>query len=440
MNTRMANASPDSLVEQWVRPQVRALSAYHVPEVGNLIKLDAMENPYTWPMSMVDEWLEVLRGVSLNRYPDPQARDLKTRLRTTLQVPPGMDIMLGNGSDELIQIIAMAVAAPGRVVLSPEPSFSMYRMIAAFAGLEFVGVPLNANDYSLDMPALHKAIARHRPAVIFLSYPNNPTGNLFDEQQVCELIEASPGLVVVDEAYNAFTGAAQGSASAVGGRSRHPASCDTSASMHVAGCAGTASTFMPRLAQYDNLLVLRTLSKMGLAGLRMGVLAGSPAWLNELDKIRLPYNISVLTQVSAEFALRHYDVLEAQAARLRDNREQLLTALRALGTMPKCGGRSLLASLSPSLRSPATLVPPCASQDAQEAPLNGITVYPSRANFILFRVPAGRATQIFESLKAQGVLIKSMHGASALLVDCLRVTVGTPEENQVFLKALEQAL
>ena len=362
MNTKIAN-----IVEQWIRPQVRALSAYHVPEVGNRIKLDAMENPYTWPAPLVDGWLEVLRNVSLNRYPDPQARDLKACLRTTLQIPQGMDIMLGNGSDELIQIIAMAVAVPGRTVLSPEPSFSMYRMIAAFAGLEFVGVPLNANDYSLDMPALRAAIIQHRPAVVFLSHPNNPTGNLFDEQQVCDLIEISPGLVVVDEAYNAFAG----------------------------------STFMPRLAQYDNLLVLRTLSKMGLAGLRMGVLAGSPAWLNELDKIRLPYNISVLTQASAEFALRHYDVLEAQAAKLRDNREQLLTALRTL---------------------------------------NGITVYPSRANFILFRVPAGRASQIFESIKAQGVLIKSMHGASALLADCLRVTVSTPEENQAFLKALEKAL
>jgi histidinol-phosphate aminotransferase len=376
------NAKSTQLIAQWIRPQVRALSAYHVPEVGNLIKLDAMENPYTWPTPLVDAWLEVLRNVSLNRYPDPQARDLKARLRTTLQIPQDMDIMLGNGSDELIQIIAMAVAAPGRVVLSPEPSFSMYRMISAFAGLEFVGVPLNANDYSLDMPAMREAIIQRRPAVVFLSHPNNPTGNLFDEQQVCELIEISPGLVVVDEAYNAFAD----------------------------------STVMPRLAQYDNLLVLRTLSKMGLAGLRMGVLAGSPAWLNELDKIRLPYNISVLTQASAEFALRHYDVLEAQAAKLRDNREQLLAALRVLGTMSKCGG------------------------DVQEPPLNGITVYPSRANFILFRVPAGHARRIFESIKAQGVLIKSMHGASALLADCLRVTVGTPEENQAFLKALEHAL
>lgn len=352
---------------QWIRPQVRALSAYHVPEVGHLIKLDAMENPYTWPAPMVEEWLNVLRTVSLNRYPDPHARDLKARLRSTLQVPPGMDIMLGNGSDELIQIIAMAVAVPGRTVLSPEPSFSMYRMIAAFAGLEFVGVPLDAKDHGLDMPAMREAIARHRPAVVFLSYPNNPTGNLFDEQQVRELIDISPGLVIVDEAYNAFAD----------------------------------STFMSYLTQYDNLLVLRTLSKMGLAGLRMGVLAGSPVWLNELDKIRLPYNISVLTQASAEFALRHYDVLEAQAAKLRDHREQLLTALRAL---------------------------------------KGITVYPSRANFILFRVPTGRAAHIFESIKTQGVLIKSMHGASALLADCLRVTVSTPEENQAFLQALEKAL
>lgn len=354
-------------VTEWIRPEVRALSAYHVPEVGDLIKLDAMENPYTWPSSLVDDWLETLRHVSLNRYPDPHAPCLKAALRERLGVPAGMDILLGNGSDELIQMIDMAVNGPGRVVLSPEPSFSMYRMIAAFTGLNFVGVPLDAGDFSLNMAAMREAIARHRPAVVFLSYPNNPTGNLFDEHAVCDLIEACPGLVVVDEAYSAFAG----------------------------------RSLMDRLGEHDNLLVLRTLSKMGLAGLRLGILAGSPAWLNELDKIRLPYNINVLTQASAEFALRHYDVLEAQAAQLRIDREQLLARMRALP---------------------------------------GITVYPSQANFILFRVPAGKAQAIFAAIKADGVLIKSMHGANPLLADCLRVTVGTPEENAVFLAALDRAL
>lgn len=358
---------PHDRVAEWIRPEIRALSAYHVPEVGDLIKLDAMENPYAWPPSLVDDWLETLRHVSLNRYPDPHAPHLKAALRARLGVPNGMDILLGNGSDELIQMIDMAVSGPGRLVLSPEPSFSMYRMIAAFTGLNFVGVPLNAGDFSLNMAAMHEAIARHKPAVVFLSYPNNPTGNLFDEHAVCELIEICPGLVVVDEAYSAFAG----------------------------------NSLMDRLDKYDNLLVLRTLSKMGLAGLRLGVLAGSPVWLNELDKIRLPYNINVLTQASAEFALRHYDVLEAQAAQLRAGREQLLARMR---TLP------------------------------------GITVYPSQANFILFRAPAGQAPAIFAAIKAGGVLIKSMHGAGTLLNDCLRVTVGTPEENARFVAVLDRAL
>ncbi len=354
-------------VSQWIRPQIHALSAYHVPDPGNLIKLDAMENPYTWPQPLVDEWLETLRHASLNRYPDPQAHVLKARLREVLDIPQGMDILLGNGSDELIQMIAMAVAGPGRTVLSPEPSFSMYRMIAAFTGFEYISVPLNAGDFSLDMPAMLDAIARHQPAVVFLSYPNNPSGNLWNADELCELIAAAPGLVVVDEAYNAFAD----------------------------------DTFMPRLADFDNLLVLRTLSKMGLAGLRLGVLAGAKAWLDEFDKIRLPYNIGVLTQTSAEFALRHYDVLEAQAAQIRADREQLLARMRVL---------------------------------------NGITAYPSRANFILFRVPAGRAPEIFAAIKADGVLIKSMHGASPLLNDCLRVTVGTPQENEAFLAALAKVI
>ncbi|MCK4951983.1 MAG: aminotransferase class I/II-fold pyridoxal phosphate-dependent enzyme, partial [Gammaproteobacteria bacterium] len=192
--------------QQLIRPEIQALSAYHVPESGNLIKLDAMENPYTWPEEMVQEWLQDLRDVSINRYPDPSAQQLSMSLREAFTVPKGMEILMGNGSDELIQMIAMAVAEKDRVILAPQPSFVMYKMIATFTGMQFVGVPLNADDFSLDMHAMHQAIDKHQPAVIFLAYPNNPTGNLFAEEQVREIIEQAPGLVVVDEAYAAFAG------------------------------------------------------------------------------------------------------------------------------------------------------------------------------------------------------------------------------------------
>lgn len=349
-------------LQQWIRPEVQALTAYHVPDPGTLIKLDAMENPYTWPPEVVAGWLEVLRGVTLNRYPDPGAARLKERLRAAFRLPADSAVLLGNGSDELIQMILMALAGPGRTVVAPEPTFSMYRIISVGVGMNYVGVPLKA-DFSLDVAATRAAIDKHKPAVVFIAYPSNPTGNLFAAEDICAIIEAAPGLVVVDEAYSAF--------------------CD--------------ADFSGYLARYEHLLILRTVSKLGLAGLRLGFLVGAPSWLRELDKLRLPYNINVLTQASAEFALNHYAMLLEQAGRIRADREALYQALRALP---------------------------------------GVTAFPSQANFILFRVGAGRAGDIFQRLKEAGVLIKNLHGSHPALHDCLRVTVGRPEENRAFLDAL----
>lgn len=352
-------------IAHWVRPEIRALRAYHVPPSAGLIKLDAMENPYAWPPAVVDEWAAALREVSLNRYPDPAPQQLMASLREFSGVPAGASLMLGNGSDELIQLIMLALAGPGRKVLAADPAFSMYRMISLFVGLEFVGVPLRMPDFELDVEAMLAAIAEHRPAVVLIDHPNNPSGRLFAADDVRRVIEAAPGLVVVDEAYQAFSG----------------------------------ETLMPWLQEYPQLLILRTLSKMGLAGLRLGLLAGHPAWVAELDKIRLPYNVNVLTQTSARFALGHRAMLEEQAARIRADRERLY---QAMCTMP------------------------------------GLTVQPSRANFILFRTLPGQGERVFAGLSARRVLIKNLAGAG--LPDCLRVTVGTPEENQAFLAALAAVL
>ncbi|WP_295413304.1 histidinol-phosphate transaminase [uncultured Thiodictyon sp.] len=353
----------ENLIAQLVRPEIRALGAYHVPDPAGLIKLDAMENPYTWPLELQSEWLEVLRGASINRYPDPQGQIVQDALREAIGIPAGQGILLGNGSDELIQLLALTVAAPGRKVLSVEPGFVMYRMIALFAGLDYVGVPLAAADFSLDLPAVLEALERERPALTYIAYPNNPTGNLFDEADVCRIIESAPGLVIVDEAYAPFTD----------------------------------HSFLPRLGDWPNLLVLRTVSKMGLAGLRLGYLAGPPAWLHEIDKTRLPYNINVLTQVTAAFALRHRAVLDAQTQAIRVERGRLYAALAAIP---------------------------------------GVHAYPSDANFILLRLPAGRADAVFAGIKQRGVLVKNLNAAHPLLRDCLRVTVGMPQENDAFLAAL----
>jgi histidinol-phosphate aminotransferase len=353
-------------INRFIRPQLRALQSYHVPPAAGLIKLDAMENPYSWPDWLLNDWLDTLRQAALNRYPDPAARALKSRLRGVLGVPEAADVILGNGSDELIQMIIQAVAAPGHVILAPEPTFVMYRQIAVVAGLDFQGVPLRA-DFTLDADAVIEAITTHQPAVVFLAYPNNPTGNLFDREAIETILSCSPGLVVLDEAYAPFAD----------------------------------DSFMGDLGCCDNLLVLRTLSKLGLAGVRLGLLAGAGEWLAEIEKTRLPYNISTLDQLTGEFALRHYAVFEEQAKTIRRQRGALLDRLQALP---------------------------------------GLTVYPSAANFILFRVPGGRGGEVFEGLKSNGILIKNLVGSAPALADCLRVTVGKPEENAAFVAALASLL
>ncbi|MEN8174970.1 MAG: histidinol-phosphate transaminase [Pseudomonadota bacterium] len=357
----------DDFVKRWVRPEIGAMHAYAVADATGMVKLDAMENPYAWPPALREDWSRLLQGTDVNRYPDPRAGELTRVLRDAMQVPPGAEVLLGNGSDEIIQMLAMTLGGPGRTLVSVDPGFVMYRLIAAFTGMAYHGVALDGSDFGLDADALLQAIRETEPALVFLAYPNNPTGNLFDAGLIEQVIESAPGLVVIDEAYAPFTDA----------------------------------SFMPRVDEFANLAVMRTLSKMGLAGLRLGLLAGRPSLIREVDKTRLPYNINTLTQRSASFALEHLEIFDAQTGTIRHDRELLYGAL---------------------------------------AEIDGITPYPSAANFILFRCPAGRGPGIFEGLKQRNVLIKNLDGSHALLRDCLRVTVGTPQENDRFQQALKETL
>lgn len=355
------NPSKDK-IRNFFSPRILNSNAYHVPSAEGLIKLDAMENPYDWPETMVEAWLACLREVHPNRYPDPQPLSLKQSLRQYAQVPKEAEILLGNGSDEIIQILLMTLLGHSdATVLAPEPTFVMYRQLASMLGIQFAGVPLQT-DFSLDPEKMMRAIQLHQPQLVFLAYPNNPTGNLFDADLIHELIDQAPGLVVIDEAYAPFAEA----------------------------------SFMAQLENYDNLLVMRTLSKLGLAGLRLGFLAGPPAWLEQLDKLRLPYNINILTQLTAEFALAHADVFAKQTSQIRVDRERL-------------------------------------SKQLQSLPM--VEVYPSAANFLLMRVPD--ADDVFQQLKAQKILVKNLSPAGGLLKNCLRVTIGTPAENQAFLGSIK---
>lgn len=365
----MSSISASSLAGALLRKEVIDLHAYHVPDSAGYIKLDAMENPYSVPPGLRREIAEAVSVAAINRYPDPTAASLKEKIRDVTGLPQGMEVLLGNGSDELIQLLAMAVNKPGAVLLSVEPSFVMYKMIATFTGMRYVGVPLVTNsgaaDFSLDLPATLAAIRRDKPALVFLAYPNNPTGNLFPAEAVAQIITASPGLVVVDEAYYAFA----------------------------------SDSFLPHLMHYPNLLVMRTFSKLGMAGLRLGFLAGSAVWLGQLEKLRLPYNVGVLPQLVAEKLLMHHDVLLQQAEQIKRDRAKLYRQLNEIAT---------------------------------------VRAYASEANFLLFRV--ANATGVFNGLKRRSVLIKNLNGGHPTLKDCLRVTVGTPDENERFIAALQETV
>ncbi len=347
--------------DQLIRPEILAVKAYHVAEAEGMVKLDAMENPYPLPEALRRGLAEVLARVELNRYPEPSGRKLRELLARKMHVPQGMELLLGNGSDELIQIVTLAMARPGAVMMFPAPTFVMYGMNATLTGMRAVPVPLR-EDFSFDADAFVARMKRERPALVFLAYPNNPTGVLYPEEDVLKVIRAAEGLVVIDEAYHVFAG----------------------------------KSFMPRLTEFPNLVIIRTVSKLGLAGIRLGYLAGRPEWVAQFNKVRQAYNVGVLTQAAALFALERLDVLEGQAALIRSQRDELKQGLEGL---------------------------------------KGVTVFPSHANFFLLRVPDADA--VFERLKRQGVLVRNLHPG---VRDCVRVTVGTPDENRILLTALREAL
>ena len=350
-----------------LRQDVTSGAAYAIQDSRGLIKLDMMENPFALPPQLQRELGERLGRVAINRYPVQCNADVIAALAAFVELPAGNKLMLGNGSDELIDLLSVAVDVPGATVLAPLPGFVMYEGSARLRGLKFVGVPLTAG-FELDEAAMLAAIEQHRPALTYIAYPNNPTANLFDERVVEKIIAAvgaQHGLVVFDEAYQPFA----------------------------------SRSWMPRLGEQQHVLVMRTMSKFGLAGVRLGYLAGPAALIEQIDKVRPPFNVSALNAEAALFALEHHDEYARQAAVLRSERERLQAAL--------------------------CLLP-------------GVTPFPSEANMILVRVPDSK--RAFDGMKARGVLVKNIAGLHPLLGNCLRLTVGAPGENDAMLSALKDSL
>ena len=367
-------------VERHVRPDVQRMAAYHVADATDAIKLDAMENPWRLPGALQAELAQRLAALAINRYP---SGNTYTALKQAIARHDGLDgidgLVLGNGSDELISLLCQLVAQPGATIMAPAPSFVMYEMGARLAGVGFVPVPLRP-DFSLDREAMLQAIETHRPALVFLAYPNNPTGNLFDADDVRAILQATDGLVVLDEAYAPFAGGA---------------------------------SWLSQLQAWPNLAVMRTCSKWGLAGARIGYLASALAWAAQLDKIRPPYNISVLDAETARFAFQHHADFDQQTQALCTERQTLVQRLQAM-----------------------------------QGPQGLSHVYPTAANFVLVRLVGGqgdgagpsRATRVAAAMRAAGVLIKDASRMHPALAECLRLTVGAPEENEAMLQALAAAL
>lgn len=322
------------------------------------IRLDANENSFTLPPEVHDEFIDALRKVALNRYPESGSSLLRTGFAEAYGVGRDM-LMLGNGSDELIQILCTSLTCA--TVLVPVPTFVMYRITSLNNGHMVKEVPLD-DEFDLDLEAMLEQVDTLSPALLFLSYPNNPTGNCFSREKMVTLLEQAPGLVVVDEAYGYFSG----------------------------------NSFLPLLEKYENLVILKTLSKIGLAALRIGIMVGQAPLINELNKVRLPYNLNALSQAAAGFYLDHEAVFSDQAEKIIKAREQLFSALQQM---------------------------------------QGICPYRSEANFIFFSCLFD-TDPVYKKLRQQGILIKNFNTAGNLK-NCMRVTVGRPEDNKIFLEALE---
>jgi histidinol-phosphate aminotransferase len=356
---------------RFIRQDIQSMHAYAIQDSAGMVKLDAMENPFVLPPELQAALGARLGAVAINRYPGARIEDLKQALARYVDLPAGCGLMLGNGSDELISLLAMACDVPGTSILAPLPGFVMYAMSAQLQGLAFHGVPLTA-EFELDEAAMLAAMRAHQPAITYIAYPNNPTANLWDAAVIRRLIaEAATfgGLVVMDEAYQPFS----------------------------------SKTWLDEIradpVANANVLLMRTLSKFGLAGVRLGYMLGPQALVHEVDKLRPPYNVSVLNAECALFALEHAEVFAQQAAQIREQRAVLT---EALARMP------------------------------------GVTPFPSDANMVLACVPD--AQRSFDGLKAHGVLVKNVSKMHPSLTNCLRLTVGTPTENAQLIGALQQVL
>ena len=347
-----------TFIEQWLRADIKNIDAYHVPVSKDMIKLDAMESPFGIPEDLKVEFLKCIEQSEVNRYPEADPSPLKDTLRSLMDIPDEFGILLGNGSDELIQLLALACSKDD-LIMSFEPSFVMYELVSKYVNLEYFGVQLDSN-FDINLSDALSTIEREKPKIIFIAYPNNPTGNCFDYDAIIEIIKSTNSMVILDEAYYAYSD----------------------------------KSFLSEISNFPNLLVLRTISKIGFAGLRLGLLIGDQETIAQLNKLRLPYNINALTQTSANFLLQDKQRIINNAQIIIEERRRLAHEL------------SLFSKFK---------------------------VYPSQTNFIL--VHSEDAHSLHTALKENGILIKGFPKGSKLS-DFIRISVSEPVENNILIDAI----
>ncbi len=349
-------------------PRILGLQPYKVESSECLVKLDAMENAHELPHGLREEWLALLNKIAVNRYPDPTCGELKSRLRQAMSLDDSINVLFGNGSDEIINLLSLVAAGgEGGAVLFPEPTFTVYRLSAEAHGLEVIGVPSNTEDFSCDIENMLNVIRKKQPSLIFLASPNNPTGNSVNEESIIRLCAAANGLVILDEAY----------------------------------CKFAAVSHVKLLSNIDNLLIMQTFSKIGFAGIRLGILLGAQAWIGLLDRVRMPYNVNSLTQATAAFAIDHSEYFQSIIEVIVKERERMMHFMVGL---------------------------------------ESITVWPSDGNFILFRPCSMTSDHVHQELRNRGILIKNLSGSHSALLNCLRVTIGTEAENTLFRESLTEIM
>ncbi len=349
-----------------VRDDLRALTGYHSAQVDVRVRLNTNESAIAPPAAFRDALAAEVSRIDWNRYPDRAATELRAAIGAAHGVDPAQ-VFVANGSNEVLQTVLLAYAGPGRTVATFEPTYQMHGQIARVTGATVVEGE-RGHDFTLDPAEIDRVMAAHSPHVVFLTSPNNPTGLVEPPDNVRRLLEAAPGLVVIDEAYAQFA--------------------DWSA--------------LELLAEDRPLVVTRTFSKTwSMAAARLGYLIG-PTWLvDELDKVVLPYHLDAVKQIAGRLALRHTDDMNARVAAVVAERERISAELARL-------------------------------------PLE---VFPSGANFVLFRVVADHLDghQLWQALVDRSILVRDC-SSWPRLGNCLRVTVGTPDENDAFIAALQEIL